>query len=207
MSKNINVSVIFTTIFYHEYFILDTKTLHHHLSAISSHEKVQVVAAATIHLFQDGSLNGRNRNWWRRYCPVKTICRSPIASCTVHTFTYLCTMAHNAFRSRTIMVGRAGVDAAYRSLMRIMNTEGLSRHIQLKRRHEKPTVKRRRLVYESAQRLYNNEMKNKLAFLFRAQRKETPWSWHLFCQLSYCCTTGFMKLYENHFWWTIRAEI
>jgi len=85
-------------------------------------------------------------------------------------------MAQNAFRSRTVMVGRAGVEAAYRSLMRIMNTEGLSRHVQLKRRHEKPTVKRRRLIYESAQRIYNNEMRNKVAFLFRTQRKETPWS-------------------------------
>ena len=74
------------------------------------------------------------------------------------------------------MVGRAGVDAAYRSLMRIMNTEGLSRHVQLKRRHEKPTVKRRRLVYETAQRHYNEEMRSKVAFLFRAHRKETPWS-------------------------------
>eukprot|EP00112_Aurelia_sp_Birch-Aquarium-sp1_P016908 Seg3870.1 transcript_id=Seg3870.1/GoldUCD/mRNA.D3Y31 product="hypothetical protein" pseudo=true protein_id=Seg3870.1/GoldUCD/D3Y31 len=85
-------------------------------------------------------------------------------------------MAHNMFRSRTVMVGQAGVDAAYRSLMRIMNTEGLSRHVQLKRRHEKPTVQRRRLVYENAQRIYNEQMKSKVAFLFRTQRKETPWS-------------------------------
>ncbi|XP_065069783.1 uncharacterized protein LOC135694833 [Rhopilema esculentum] len=127
-------------------------------------------------------------------------------------------MAHNIFRSRTVMVGQAGVEAAYRSLMRIhrfrrrsilftsfregtafrfhplilgamatsvcdvkpnrsiMNTEGLSRHVQLKRRHEKPTVKRRRLVYERAQRIYNEQIQSKVAFLLRTQRKETPWS-------------------------------
>eukprot|EP00794_Sanderia_malayensis_P007883 gene7883-8734_t len=85
-------------------------------------------------------------------------------------------MAHNIFRGRTVMVGEGGAQAAFRSLSKIINNEGMSREVQLKRRYEKPTVKRRRLVYESAQKIYNEEMKNKVAFLFRVQRNQTPWS-------------------------------
>ncbi len=85
-------------------------------------------------------------------------------------------MAHNAFRGRTVVVGHGGAQAAFRALTKIVNGEGLSREVQLKRRYEKPTVKRRRLVFENAQRIYNEQMRNKVSFLFKVQRKETPWS-------------------------------
>lgn len=74
------------------------------------------------------------------------------------------------------MIGEAGVDAAYRSLMKVMGSEGMSREVHLKRRYEKPTMQRRRIIYETAQRVYNQQIKSKVAFLFKVQRKETPWS-------------------------------
>ena len=85
-------------------------------------------------------------------------------------------MAHHIFRARTVMVGKSGAEAAFRALTRVMNEEGMRRDISLRVRYEKPTVKRRRLKYESAQRIYNREMQRKIAFLVKGQREETPWS-------------------------------
>ena len=85
-------------------------------------------------------------------------------------------MAHHLFRARTVMVGKEGPMAAYQSLMKVMNGEGQVREVQLKRRYEKPTMKRRRIKYEAAQRTYNESMKAKVAFLLRTEREEYPWS-------------------------------
>jgi len=74
------------------------------------------------------------------------------------------------------MVGEKGPLAAYQTLMKIMNNEGQTREIRLKRRHEKPTVKKHRLAYERAQRIYNNSMKDKVTLLMRGSREEYPWS-------------------------------
>lgn len=84
-------------------------------------------------------------------------------------------MAHHRFLARTIMVEN-GVASALRSLQRVLTQEYVMRDIRLKRYYEKPTIKRRRVKYESALRLYNSEMKKKVDFLMEKQRKETPWS-------------------------------
>jgi len=85
-------------------------------------------------------------------------------------------MAQHMFRARTVMVGEKGPLAAYQSLMKLMNIEGHTREIRLKRRYEKPTVKRHRLKYEQAQRVYTDNMKGKISLLLRGQRSEYPWS-------------------------------
>lgn len=84
-------------------------------------------------------------------------------------------MAHNRFLARTI-IAENGATAALRSLQRVLSHENVIRDIRLKRYYEKPTVKRRRLKYESALRLYNSEMTRKVDFVMAKQRKETPWS-------------------------------
>lgn len=53
---------------------------------------------------------------------------------------------------------------------------GQTREIKLRTRYEKPTVKRHRLQYERAQRVYNENMKGKIALLMKGQRDEYPWS-------------------------------
>ena len=53
---------------------------------------------------------------------------------------------------------------------------GQTREVKLKRRYEKPTTKRHRLQYERAQRIYNENIKAKVALLLRGQRDEYPWS-------------------------------
>jgi len=74
------------------------------------------------------------------------------------------------------MVGENGLSQALRALQRVLAGEQVMKDIQFKRFYEKPTVKRRRLKYESSLKLYNSEMKRKVDFLMAKQRKVTPWS-------------------------------
>lgn len=74
------------------------------------------------------------------------------------------------------MVGENGLSHAVRALQRVLTEEKVMKDIQLKRYYEKPTIKRRRLKYESSLKLYNSEMKKKVDFLMDKQRKVTPWS-------------------------------
>lgn len=85
-------------------------------------------------------------------------------------------MAHRLFRARTVIVGKKGVTEAMNVLQRVMQTEKQLKDIQLNRYYEKPTIKRRRKKYESKLRIYNAEMNNKIGFLSRKDRSETPWS-------------------------------
>ena len=85
-------------------------------------------------------------------------------------------MAQHSFLARTVMVGDRGLNWAVRALQRIMTTEKHMKDINLKRYYEKPTIKRRRIKYENSLRLYNTQMKEKVEFLMKQQRRETPWS-------------------------------
>ena len=85
-------------------------------------------------------------------------------------------MAHHLFRARTVIVGRKGVTDAMNTLQRVMQNEKQIKDIQLNRYYEKPTVKRRRRIYESKLKIYNNEMARKIDFLSKKDRSETPWS-------------------------------
>lgn len=86
-------------------------------------------------------------------------------------------MAHNRFLARTVFVGEGGVNQALRALQRVLTDDKIIKDVQLKRNYEKPTVKRRRLKYESSLKLYNSEMKKKVEFLMSKQRKVSPWTW------------------------------
>lgn len=85
-------------------------------------------------------------------------------------------MAHNRFLARTVMVGNGTLNQAFRALQRVLKEEKVVKDIQLKRFYEKPTIKRRRLKYESSLKLYNSEMQKKVDFLMSKQRKVTPWT-------------------------------
>ena len=85
-------------------------------------------------------------------------------------------MAHNRFLARTVMVEEGSLNRALRTLQRVLTEERVVKDIQLKRFYEKPTIKRRRLKYESSLKLYNSEMQKKVDFLMSKQRKVTPWT-------------------------------
>lgn len=74
------------------------------------------------------------------------------------------------------MVGEGTLSQALRSLQRVLAEEKVLKDIQLKRFYEKPTIRRRRLKYESSLKIYNSEMKKKVDFLMSKQRKVTPWT-------------------------------
>ena len=74
------------------------------------------------------------------------------------------------------MVGEGGLNQAVRTLQQVLKEEKVMKDVQLKRFYEKPTIKRRRLKYESSLKLYNSEMKKKVDFLMSKQRKVTPWT-------------------------------
>ncbi|KAM4013207.1 small ribosomal subunit protein bS21m [Anomaloglossus baeobatrachus] len=81
---------------------------------------------------------------------------------------------HLRFIARTVMVQNGNVDAAYKNLNRILTTEGLVDEVKRRRYYEKPCDKRRRIKYETCQRIYNSEMARKIAFLSRTTRTD-PW--------------------------------
>lgn len=98
-------------------------------------------------------------------------------------------MAHHRFLARTVVVEN-GVASALRSLQRVLTQENVIKDVRLKRYYEKPTVKRRRVKYENALKLYNSEMKRKVDFIMAKQRKETPWTWESLQKQVYVTTTG-----------------
>ncbi|XP_040267905.1 28S ribosomal protein S21, mitochondrial isoform X2 [Bufo bufo] len=81
---------------------------------------------------------------------------------------------HLKFVARTVMVQNGNVDAAYKTLNRILTTEGLVDEVKRRRYYEKPCDQRRRIKYETCQRIYNSEMARKIAFLSRKARTD-PW--------------------------------
>ncbi|XP_078062411.1 small ribosomal subunit protein bS21m [Mustelus asterias] len=82
--------------------------------------------------------------------------------------------AHARFVARTVMVQGGDVEAAYRSLTRILTTDGIIDEAKRRRYYEKPCRKRIRENYENCRRIYNMEMARKLAFLMRKNRQD-PW--------------------------------
>ncbi|XP_344707.1 small ribosomal subunit protein bS21m [Rattus norvegicus] len=94
---------------------------------------------------------------------------------------------HLKFIARTVMVQEGNVEGAYRTLNRILTTDGLIDVIKRRRYYEKPyVIKRRRYYekpcrrrrqresYETCQRIYNMEMARKINFLMRKNRAD-PW--------------------------------
>ncbi|XP_076611461.1 small ribosomal subunit protein bS21m [Chaetodon auriga] len=81
---------------------------------------------------------------------------------------------HLRFIARTVMVRDGNVDAAYRTLNRILTQDGIIETVKNKRYFEKPCRERQRKNFEKCRRIYHMEMGRKIAFISRTSR-EDPW--------------------------------
>uniref|UniRef100_A0A3Q3X636 Uncharacterized protein n=1 Tax=Mola mola TaxID=94237 RepID=A0A3Q3X636_MOLML len=81
---------------------------------------------------------------------------------------------HLRFIARTVMVKDSNVDAAYKTLNRLLTQDGIIETVKRKRYYEKPCRERQRLNFEGCRRIYNSEMGRKIAFISRTNR-EDPW--------------------------------
>ncbi|XP_057645272.1 28S ribosomal protein S21, mitochondrial-like [Chionomys nivalis] len=81
---------------------------------------------------------------------------------------------HLKFIARTVMVQEGNVEGAFRTLNRILATDGLTEVIKRRRFYEKPCRRRQRESYETCRRIYNMEMARKINFLMRKKRAD-PW--------------------------------
>ncbi|TWW65647.1 small ribosomal subunit protein bS21m [Takifugu rubripes] len=81
---------------------------------------------------------------------------------------------HLRFIARTVMVQQSNVDAAYKTLTRLLTQDGIIETVKRKRYFEKPCRERRRRSYENCKRIYNTEMARKVAFISRTNRQD-PW--------------------------------
>ncbi|CAO2604367.1 28S ribosomal protein S21, mitochondrial [Lemmus lemmus] len=80
---------------------------------------------------------------------------------------------HLKFIVRTVMVQEENVEGAYRTLNRILTTDGLIEVIKQGRFYEKPCYHQRE-SYETCLRNYNMEMAQKINFLMRKNLAD-PW--------------------------------
>ncbi|KAF2368952.1 Ribosomal protein S21 [Trinorchestia longiramus] len=78
------------------------------------------------------------------------------------------------FVGRTVLVKDNDVEASMRHINRIMSEEGLLKRFRLTIRYEKPYLMRRRLNYEKAKAIYDEDMARKINFVFRKNRVD-PW--------------------------------
>ncbi|KAK7825573.1 hypothetical protein U0070_016213 [Myodes glareolus] len=81
---------------------------------------------------------------------------------------------HLKFIARTVMVQDGNVEGAYRTLNRILTTDGLTEVIKRRRFYEKPCRRCQQESYETCRRIYNMEMARKINFLMRKNRAD-PW--------------------------------
>lgn len=81
---------------------------------------------------------------------------------------------HLRFIARTVMVQNGNIDAAYKTLNRILTLDGIVDKAKRGRYYEKPCIQKRRIKYETCKRVYNSEMTRKVAFLSRKIRQD-PW--------------------------------
>uniref|UniRef100_A0A8C8RU81 Mitochondrial ribosomal protein S21 n=1 Tax=Pelusios castaneus TaxID=367368 RepID=A0A8C8RU81_9SAUR len=81
---------------------------------------------------------------------------------------------HLKFIARTVMVQDGDVNAAVKTLTRIMTMDGIFEDAKQRRYYEKPFRKRQRETYELCRRIYNIEMARKISFLARKTRQD-PW--------------------------------
>ncbi|KAK8395426.1 hypothetical protein O3P69_006223 [Scylla paramamosain] len=81
---------------------------------------------------------------------------------------------HAQFVARTVLVKNNNVDEGMRVINRIMSKEGLFERYRLTRFYEKPYQTRRRINYEKAKAIYNEDMNRKIQFVMRKNRHD-PW--------------------------------
>lgn len=75
---------------------------------------------------------------------------------------------HLKFIARTVMVQEGNVEGAYRTLNRILTTDGLTEVISRRRYYEKPCRRRQRESYETCRRSFTSafKMQTPLILLF-----------------------------------------
>ncbi|XP_064204684.1 28S ribosomal protein S21, mitochondrial [Anguilla rostrata] len=83
--------------------------------------------------------------------------------------------SHLRFVARTVMVQNGNVDAAYKTLNRVLSVDGVIETVRRNRYYEKPCRRRQRENYETCRRIYHSEMARKIAFVSRAHRHD-PWT-------------------------------
>ncbi|KAH0511551.1 28S ribosomal protein S21, mitochondrial [Microtus ochrogaster] len=81
---------------------------------------------------------------------------------------------HLKFIARTVMVQEGNVEGAYRTLNRILTTDGLTEVIKRRHFYEKPCRRHQRESYETCRRIHNMEMAQKINFLMKKNRAD-PW--------------------------------
>ncbi|XP_035537841.1 28S ribosomal protein S21, mitochondrial [Morone saxatilis] len=81
---------------------------------------------------------------------------------------------HLRFIARTVMVQNGDVEAAYKTLNRLLTNEGIVDTVTRKRYYEKPCRERQRLNFERCRRIYHMEMAKKIGFISRTNRVD-PW--------------------------------
>nr|XP_045613501.1 28S ribosomal protein S21, mitochondrial-like [Procambarus clarkii]XP_045613502.1 28S ribosomal protein S21, mitochondrial-like [Procambarus clarkii] len=81
---------------------------------------------------------------------------------------------HIQFVARTVLLKNNNVDEGMRVINRIMGKEGLFERYRLTRYYEKPFQTRRRINFEKAKGIYNEDMNRKIQFVMRKNRMD-PW--------------------------------
>jgi len=76
------------------------------------------------------------------------------------------------FVGRTVLVQNNDVEAAMKNINGMMAKEGMLKQYRLTRRYEKPYLTRRRLAYEKAKAIYDEDMSRKIKFIMRKNRDE-----------------------------------
>ncbi|BFZ04238.1 hypothetical protein BsWGS_07277 [Bradybaena similaris] len=79
---------------------------------------------------------------------------------------------HLRFIAKTVLVRDNKIEPAYRLLDGILKREGFFADVKRKERYEKPYLKRNRLAYERARRIYDSEMQRKIEFVMRKNRPD-----------------------------------
>ncbi|KAH9499979.1 28S ribosomal protein S21, mitochondrial [Bulinus truncatus] len=82
------------------------------------------------------------------------------------------TSNHTRFLARTVLVANNQIEPAYNILDRILKREKFFIEVKRKERFEKPFLTRSRLAYERCRRIYDSEMKRKIAFVMRKNRPD-----------------------------------
>jgi len=74
--------------------------------------------------------------------------------------------------SRTVMVKDNEVEEAMRILTKIVANEGILKRWRGTRRYEKPFLARGRVNLERSKAIYDEDMRNKIAFIMRKNRTD-----------------------------------
>ncbi|CAH8853169.1 unnamed protein product [Trichobilharzia szidati] len=78
------------------------------------------------------------------------------------------------FLKKTVVVKNDDYNAAYKALSKILTLDKVKNTIRAQEYYERPTVWRRRIMYERCKRIYDSEMARKISLVVRTNRVD-PW--------------------------------